>query len=118
MNTTDNNKLIAEFMGAKPNRGEFDLFGTSSMGDVFKDVDGNDEDAKHFFLPEEMKFHENWNWLMPCISKLSPILLENIEDANTERLIHGIEDDLLKGDINAVYNQVIEAIETLKTTTT
>ena len=74
MKTTENNRLIALFMGSEEDHnGEFDLFGTSSLGNVFQDVEADNSDAKHFFSPEEMKFHNNWDWLMPVVEKIETI---------------------------------------------
>ena len=67
----EDNKLIAEFTGSKETqRGEFDLFGTADLIEIFQEVEADDSDAKHFFTPEEMEFHKNWNWLMPVVEKI------------------------------------------------
>lgn len=59
----EGNKLIAEFMGATPIRGEYDMY------QVIEDIkDGVNE--KHFFIPSEMEFNSSWNWLMPVVEKI------------------------------------------------
>ena len=62
------NKLIAEFMGAegypKYNPNEWDVYITGSL-----DVDSDNENAQHFFTPDQMKYHTSWDWLMPVVNK-------------------------------------------------
>ena len=69
METTESNKLIAEFMGAvgtpKYNPTEWDVYITGCL-----DVDSDDEKAQHFYTPDEMKYHKEWNWLMPVVEKI------------------------------------------------
>jgi len=63
------NKLIAEFMGAvgtpKYNPTEWDVYITGGL-----DVDSDDENAQHFYTPDEMKYHTSWDWLMPVVEKI------------------------------------------------
>jgi len=63
------NKLIAEFMGAvgtpKYNPTEWDVYITGCL-----DVDSDDENAQHFYTPDEMKYHTSWDWLMPVIHRI------------------------------------------------
>jgi len=65
----NNNKLIAEFMGAvgtpKYNPTEWDVYITGCL-----DVDSDDENAQHFYTPDEMKYHTSWDWLMPVVEKI------------------------------------------------
>ena len=62
------NKLIAEFMGAegypKYNPNEWDVYITGCL-----DVDSDNENAQHFFTPDQMKYHTSWDWLMPVVNK-------------------------------------------------
>ena len=62
------NKLIAEFMGAKPivlgNSTEYEMYGIVECIN-----DGVDE--KHFFIDDEMEFHNSWDWLMPVVGKIT-----------------------------------------------
>jgi hypothetical protein len=60
MSTTDNNKLIAEFMGHKIN------FGFKEQGVLFS--------GQHINV-EKLLYHTNWNWLMPVIEKILDISL-------------------------------------------
>lgn len=68
----DSNRLIAEFMGAeghpKYNPTEWDVYITGCL-----DVDSDNENAQHFFTPDQMKYHTSWNWLMPVIEKIETL---------------------------------------------
>jgi len=57
MNTTENNKLIAEFMGL-----------TLSDGDwIGKDFIGHEPTGS--MLTRNIRFHSSWDWLMPVVAK-------------------------------------------------
>ncbi len=66
------NKVIAEFMGAVGapmyNPVEWDIYITGYL-----DVDSNNEEAQHFYTPDEMKYHNSWDWLMPVIEKIEAL---------------------------------------------
>ena len=66
------NKLIAEFMGAvgtpKYNPTEWDVYITGYL-----DVDSDDENAQHFYTPDEMKYRISWDWLMPVVQKIETL---------------------------------------------
>ena len=72
------NRLIADFIGAvqtyKPyvntDDMEYDMYG------VIPTIEDG-ENEKHYFLPQEMLFDTDWNWLMVVVEKI-----ENIEDEN------------------------------------
>lgn len=82
MNTQENNKLIAEFMGAKPM-----YFGASKeyemYGRIQSIIDGVDE--KHFFAEEEMLFSTDWNWLMEVVEKIDHLGFVTEISGNIER---------------------------------
>ena len=98
----NNNKLIAEFMGAvgtpKYNPTEWDVYITGCL-----DVDSDDEKAQHFYTPDEMKYHTSWDWLMPVVRKISSMCDEPYELDNMKHA-------LLTGDIESVYDDVVEFI--------
>ena len=51
----DGNMLIAKFMGAMPHRnGEIVRFPKSMKG----------------YVPEHLKYHSSWSWLMPVVEKI------------------------------------------------
>jgi hypothetical protein len=82
MNTTENNKLIAEFMGVG-----------------YVDIDTYLENSK------ELQYHNSWDWLIPVVQKLIYVYISI--DQQDER---GLEQNILYGDINDVYKLVVEHI--------
>ena len=63
----ENNKLIAEFMGANPFR-ESETEYSYEMWGLLECLEEGDHE-KHFYLPNEMRFNESWDWLMPVVQK-------------------------------------------------
>jgi hypothetical protein len=100
-----NNKLIAEFMGAvgtpKYNPTEWDVYITGCL-----DVDSDDENAQHFYTPDEMKYHTSWDWLIPVVSKITRDE-QYWEDDYREHLM----DIVPYGRIEDTYNAVVEFIK-------
>jgi len=117
----ESNKLIAEFMGAigtpKYNPTEWDIYITGCI-----DVDSDDENAKHFYTPEEMKYHSEWNWLMPVVEKIEAtldddgygnnVLIETssctILSGNDGSVVIGFTEGITKTE--ATYQAVVEFI--------
>jgi len=98
----NDNKLIAEFMDANPFREGDDVQSYEMYGILECIEDGLNE--QHFFLPEEMLFHESWDWLMPVVIKCF--------DADTPiALQHKLNDALLETNINTLYASVLEVAE-------
>ena len=101
----EDNKLIAEFMGAigtpKYNPTEWDIYITGCL-----DVDSDDENAKHFYTPEEMKYHTSWDWLMPVIQRITDVI--SPFDEQDEQLF---SQTLLYKRIDDVYKLVVEFIK-------
>ena len=97
----ENNKLIAEFMGAvgtpKYNPTEWDVYITGCL-----DVDSDDENAQHFYTLGEMRYHTSWDWLMPVIESIDHLQHEPVQ---------GIEDALSTRFIGDVYKAVVEFIK-------
>ena len=92
MKTVEKNKLIVEFMGLKFDKGTFYNMGYN----VFSD--GN------LYCKHELKYHTEWNWLMPVISKISELCEEPQE-------LDSLKYSLLGADIETVYYEVVEFIK-------
>lgn len=61
MDTIEQNKLIAEFMGAKMRKNGYFYDGiTFSTG-------------WNTCRPENMKYHDSWDWLMPVVDKIEAL---------------------------------------------
>jgi hypothetical protein len=96
----NDNKLIAEFMGAKPfvlgGSTEYEMYGVLDCIE-----DGANE--KHYFIDDEMRFHESWDWLVPVLIKI-------------ESECEGVPDQLMDvgfyEEIGEVYQAVVEFIKT------
>ena len=65
-NITENNKLIAEFLGEIKQPFEFPQFGYINIMGDWKDT----------FFDNQLKFHSNWNWLMQVVEKILNVSLE------------------------------------------
>jgi hypothetical protein len=108
MNTTENNKLIAEFMGWK--LGHPELLELRWSDEWF---DGRDKKTTKGFL----HFDTDWNWLMEVVEKIES-LCSNRGFEISARFVHirvnnnltissGVKDNR----IEAVYNVCIEFIK-------
>jgi hypothetical protein len=66
MNTLENNKLIAEFLGYelfKDKYYELSQFGYIKTNGEWSDI----------FYPTTLKFHKDWNWLMEVVEKIESL---------------------------------------------
>lgn len=110
---TENNKLIAEFMGVEtapyyylPQHGKIEL------------NYGNYEHVEHF-NSDELKYHSDWNWLMEVTQKIESLgfwveILGGVHNVCTIGKTNKIEEFICVDDevkIKAVYNACIAFIE-------
>ena len=96
--TTQNNKLIAEFMGVRHKDDEkyiSDLKEMRKEGIFFEQG----------YMTSELKYHTSWDWLMPVVKKCL-----NSEE-KTEGQHYFINDSLLTCNIEVVYDRVVEFIK-------
>ena len=106
-----NNKLIAEFMIGAWNLenlnmqcdNSYDLYSVSELSDVFAHIESDDLDAKHFFTPDEMKYHTSWDWLMPVVQKCYKL--------DNEEGFDSIVDAVSTLDMDSTYKAVVEFIK-------
>jgi hypothetical protein len=78
MNTRENNKLIAEFMGYRECPMKLyrmdDKFESVTIYSMYQDedeyltIEAGKKQVK--FSPNEMEFHTSWDWLMPVVEKI------------------------------------------------
>jgi len=93
MNTQENNKMIAEFMGLSIKEGvcyytdEDDMF---PMG----------IEVEEPYIP----YDEDWNWLMPVVDKIEDYLSDNVGKVGY------FDECLISNDLDIRYNAVVEFI--------
>ena len=88
MNTTNNNKLIAEFMGITPNEAGVYHVSKHKGYDV-----------------ENLNYHTSWDWLMPVLKKI------NLKLTPQNYSEWGMINRPTEYHIKDVYNQVVEFIK-------
>jgi hypothetical protein len=74
MNTTENNKLIAEFMGHKIDWG----FNKDSIL-YMPQGEGNATNNSVVIGLDKLEYHTSWEWLMPVFKRIHELPLEEIE---------------------------------------
>lgn len=90
MNTTKNNKLIAEFMGIESFK---DSLASLHNGKINVSID----------IYEQAKYHTSWDWLMPVVERCYDNGAEGEE-------IGDITHALLDCDIKSTYQAVVQFI--------
>ena len=99
---TENNKLIAEFMG-------WESFNQFSMI-----APKSEEDCWAF---EDMKFHNDWNWLMEVVEKIEEMADWSLELLTTDKKEYQMliplsnTNVIVETKIEAVYNACVEFIK-------
>jgi len=97
METTENNRLIAEFMGFevfyRPYSNGFIEISKSELCDV-----------------DDMKYHTSWDWLMPVIEKCLVGEAEQSEEISNTT-IKNIYEGICNQDISFAYKSVVEFIK-------
>jgi hypothetical protein len=93
-NILENNRLIAEFLGQKSDKYEFPQFGyMNTKGDFITE-----------FNDSQLKFHKDWNWLMPVVEKISHLYdFFNIEN--------DLKDLRINANINDVYSACLSFVK-------
>jgi DNA replication protein DnaC len=110
MTTIENNKLIAEFMGGLFNKhsnkygiGNAEYITIGKLNNVVKAIN-------HYDIVD-LKYHNNWNWLMEVVEKIES-LSEEQKVINFSRQNKSIFDfKLTESKIEATYNACIEFIK-------
>ena len=96
-----NNKIIAEFMGAKL---------TKDLNIMYPVYEGDSSYVKN------LKYHSDWNWLMEVVEKIESIGFTFETKKNWARITRKGENIILRWEedktkIEAVYNACIEFIK-------
>lgn len=96
MNTTENNKLIAEFMGF------------SLAEEIAPKLYINSKEKKQMYL-SQMAYHSSWDWLMPVIYRITRLGISWSDEGT--RLFLKIGDCLCLINLEATYNAVVDVIK-------
>lgn len=92
-NTLENNRLIAEFMGARISNG----------GNI---ITKNSEGIEQSQSAENMKYHLSWDWLMPVVQKCTTTYIDKHKFVKELRLFNKV----IYSDIQEIYKEVVEYI--------
>jgi len=96
---TQNNKLIAEFMGMN--------YGDPNDNSVMTQITPQGNEVVPI---DSMKYHTSWDWLMPVVIKCFDDL--NFKDfQNSDDLNFKLNDALLETNIESLYKTVVEFIK-------
>lgn len=102
--TTENNKLIAEFMGDKK---------VNSISiEEFKKIPSEERFQYNGWFAEDLQYYYNWNELMPVVEKCEKIRLNSsISAVKYDKIMDLIVNGLQQTNIDLVYKSCIEFIK-------
>jgi hypothetical protein len=123
MNTQENNKLIAEFMGMQ--KGHPDKDESRWENDWFEKltIDGNifESGRRH---SEPLGFHSSWDWLMPVVDKIESderfdvnvlqygtIISSNTKERGHIEIVNNVANISFDSKIDHTYQAVVEFIK-------
>jgi hypothetical protein len=103
------NELIAEFMGAEFIR-KHDYFNPNKIQEHWI-IKGNAynqyrDDTKYWYTEPQLRYREDWDWLMPVVKKIRPLWCKNQEEAAANMMAA-----MFDGDIEITYRYVLEFIK-------
>ena len=100
MNTQENNRLIAEFMGMV-----YDNHNDQPNKYWELTDEQNFVSQKPYPQDKDLKFHSDWNWLMPVV-----IECFNKHESVSDDFNFKLNDALLETNIESLYKAVVEFI--------
>lgn len=117
--TTENNKLIANFMEFKgvnkcvrDESGKYYDYHANHKFSCIKEQEIQIESEngvglveQDYLFIEDLKFHSDWNWLMEVINKIKSL------DVAEYTLIYAIDDYLIQIELEATYNACAQFIK-------
>lgn len=109
MEHTENNILIADFMGLELEEtltglkvyARKHLRNPNKLNDIVTD----------YYEPKELKYHNSWDWLMPVVEQIKNIGTHSKTTDLEYTLLDNIDDALIIVRIDLVYSAVIEFIK-------
>jgi hypothetical protein len=103
MNTIENNKLIAQFMGFRAKMNRPDVYSYSDLPFFSCTYDTPEKVLESF--AGYAKYRSSWDWLMPVVDKCSDKNMNMFADEFNVELYM-----FTTNDIEAVYEKVVEFI--------
>ena len=94
----NNNKLIAEFMGAEFDEGT--MYGSTAGEYVFSDG--------RYYRGHELQYHNSWDWLMPVVRE---VIIRYQVDEGIEIDYDELQHRVMDNDIERAYEEVVEFIK-------
>lgn len=83
----DGNVLIARFLGCD---NSMNPDGSYELYQYLECINGG-EDEQHFYLPEDMKFHKSFDWLMPVVDEIGYIVF-GVKEGESWKTYHTYEE--------------------------
>ncbi len=112
MNTQENNKMIAEFMGLIIRDKEGNLPTCSLQHKLFVREEWDKLYLASPYSPNGPDYHKEWNWLMPVVEKCLIGEAEHSEDVSN-LAIKNIYEGICNQDISLAYESVVKFINQL-----
>jgi len=116
--TAENNRMIAEFMGARPI-----TFNDNAFGLTYWNEDGVNgrygcfPDGSTNVTEENLfgKFHTSWDWLMPVASKiyLESKKLDEMKSFRMSHIIQNFQTAVVNNEISVAVHYVLDGINLL-----
>ena len=97
----EDNKLIAEFMGAEKTHIQ-----SGKIGDIYCPVPSKNGSE----YADKLQYHKSWDWLMPVIEKCLVGEAEQSEEISNTT-IKNIYEGICNQDISFAYKSVVEFIK-------
>lgn len=98
MDTTENNKIIAKFLGWEK----------ESLSNFYQRYPDGTWDSLETLLPYEFKYHSDWNCLIEAIGKLNEVMESSLFKTEIFNLISSM---ILINDITGTYQYFTEALK-------
>lgn len=95
-NTTESNRLIAEFM-------ELEKYHPSALEYIHNKV---------IYSSDQLRYHTSWDWLMPVVGKISKLILDlPVNATKADDLLDELRMFLIENNITGVYGICLKFIQ-------
>tara|TARA_R110000823_G_scaffold214021_1_gene343831 strand:- start:40433 stop:40831 length:399 start_codon:yes stop_codon:yes gene_type:complete len=114
METTESNKLIAEFMGLIPVDNNDSLYWYQVKDEFYINKDFNYKNKVQYTTSDMLPYHLSWDWLMPVVKKIISIIngsdFESYNDWEDYYVVFN-EVSFLELTLKDLYENVVEFIK-------